>query len=654
MSADGKTIVAGGAGAATGTGATTGSTAGSTTGSAAGGTTGSTTGSATGSASTATGSVPANTTTCSTTSADIVDASLNVVPASYKSMAGQLSKDAGIAYRYGPDSSSCGATSTGPALFKRSDSQLIVPGTAVNNFFYQIGSPSGTAGAFSTNQANLVYVPDDSVARVGVTDFQVSGYMYNTFAQLPQLSWTGPQLDSATLKGYQAAGTISGNPIAASRCVTAGFCTESVVVFQNGVIATSGTNTATNRTTVTLPANKVPTAVALTNQSEFALVTVWDTTALKGQVAVVALAGLCDGCSTGNPTGWYNWWNEWLGVYPGLPNVGNIGFMKILGYVDLPGMTAPTEIAATTGMHPYKTIKVGGGFLGATNSPLSANWPKFASGGANYATYAKGGVAVVISKSEQKVAFIDLKPLFSFVNSVYFSSRNSETANFGAADAQWPYSFANTPSQTPTVIKTVSLANRPTAVKAAISGGAVQGWVATQDGTLHIYSLGGYAPGESVANPAASAIAELGSVAGIGRNPTSLATSRNEPSNSSVDAPNQQVIVSSRGDRTVSWVRFSGNGGSIVRSFQHNLLVDPVAVDDSDNFANQNNVLSVADYNGKSVRNYRYGPVIFQDGGACPNAGSCPVQATGSTPVEYGGGMAVAGKPFQVTGTNVP
>ncbi|MEJ8857232.1 hypothetical protein WKW79_21830 [Variovorax robiniae] len=569
-------------------------------------------------------------------------------------MAAQLSKDAGIAYRYGPDSASCGATDTGPALFKRNDAQLIVPGTAVNNFFYQIGTPSGTPGNFSTNQANMVYVADDPATRVGVTDFQVSGYMYNTFAQLPQLSWTGAHLDSATVTDYKKAGTVSGNPIAVTRCVMAGFCAQSVVVYQNGVIATSGTNTSINKATATLPANKVPTAVAMTNDSEYALVTVWDTTALKGQVAVVALAGMCDGCTVGNPGAWYNWWWEWKGVYPGLPNMGNIGFMKILGYVDLPGMTAPTEIAVTTGMHPWKTIQTGGEFIGLSNSPLSANWQKFASGGANYGRYAKGAVAVVISKSEQKVAFVDLKPLFNFVNGVYFSSRNGETTSVGAGDGQWPYTFANSPSQTPTVVKTVSLPNRPTAVKAAISGSAVQAWVATQDGTLRIYSLGGYAPGESVASPAPSAIAELGSVTGIGRNPTSLATSRNEPSSGSVDAINQQVIVSSRGDRKISWVRFSGNGGSIVRSFQHNLLVDPVGVEDSDNFANQNNVLSVADYNGKAVRNYRYGPVVFSDGGYCANTSACPVQATGTTPVEYGGAMSVPGKPFQVSTTNTP
>jgi len=38
--------------------------------------------------------------------------------------------------------------------------------------------------------------------------------------------------------------------------------------------------------------------------------------------------------------------------------------------------------------------------------------------GANSGRYAKGGVAVVISKSEKKATFIDLKPLFTYVNGV--------------------------------------------------------------------------------------------------------------------------------------------------------------------------------------------------------------------------------------------
>ena len=251
-------------------------------------------------------------------------------------------------------------------------------------------------------------------------------------------------------------------------------------------------------------------------------------------------------------------------------------------------------------------------------------------------------MAVVISKSEQKAAFIDLKPLFSHVNGVYFSPNVTQTSNLGQADSQWPYTFANTPSQTPTVVKTVSLAAKPTAVKTTLFGSPQRAWIATQDGTLHIYSIDGYAPGGTAASPSASAIAEVGTVTGIGRNPTSLAASKGEPADSSIEPLNRQILVTSRGDRKVSWVRFASNGnsGTIVRTLTDTRLVDPIAVEDADNFANAGYLTSVLDYAGKAVRNYRYGPVIFSDGGACPRPNGCaatPTTANGVTyNIEYG------------------
>jgi hypothetical protein len=332
--------------------------------------------------------------------------------------------------------------------------------------------------------------------------------------------------------------------------------------------------------------------------------------------------------------------------------MGNTAFMKVLGYVDLPGMTAPTEIAVTTNLHQFSSVLPGGNFMGTANSPLTSNWQSFTNGGGNYGRYAKGGVAVVISKSEQKVAFIDLKPLFSYVNSVYFSSNVGTTSNYGQGATQWPF-ISNPSSQMPTVIKTVSLGARPTAVRTTMSASSPRAWIATQDGTLHIYSLDGYAPGATVTTGSPSAIAEVGTVTGIGRNPTSLAASKGEPSGATSDAIDQQVIVGSRGDNKISWVRFGsdGNSGSIVRTIQHNLLTDLIAVEDNENFANSNNLVNVTDYGGKAIRSYRYGPVIFSDSGTACSAPGCPINGSVA---EYGGAMSMPGKPFQMSGANVP
>ncbi len=80
-------------------------------------------------------------------------------------------------------------------------------------------------------------------------------------------------------------------PVAVGKCYgRGGWCTNSIAVFANGWLMGVGSNTAHNRMRVKLADGKVPTAIAITNSGEFALVTVWDTAAVRGQVAVVALA----------------------------------------------------------------------------------------------------------------------------------------------------------------------------------------------------------------------------------------------------------------------------------------------------------------------------------------------------------------------------
>ncbi|VWX59441.1 conserved hypothetical protein [Burkholderiales bacterium 8X] len=617
----------------------------------------------------------------------VVDGAGTVSAAAYKATASQMSKDGGLNYRYGPSAATYNASTAGvPTLFKRTDNVSRCNGSGQNCLTtWQVGGPRvpgdgvnnpGSSGLYSTNQANVTFVADNPAVRVGVGDLQVSAFELNTFSQSPQLPWQNQAaansnggLDSFTIAQYKVDGQLStdgeSRPVAAARCGgRVGFCSSSVVAFQNGLLGTAGSNTAHNRATVKLAANKVPTSIAMTNNSEFALVTVWDTAAVKGQLAVVALAGLCDGCTPGGPT--YEWWNEWEQTYPGLPNMGNIAFMKVLGYVDLPDMKAPTEVAVTTGLDQFATVAGGGAFIGRQMTPLTDGNKRgtFAAGGANNGRYAKAGVAVVVSKEEQKVTFVDLKPLFNYVNNVYFGSGSTSTfTNLGQADNQWPHTFANAPQQMPTVIKTVTLDQRPTAVRTTVYGSPARAWVATQESgaaqaSVRIFDLGGYASGSSGATGSAAQIAEKGRVA-VGRNPTSLAISKGEPNDSNIESINRQVIVTSRGDRKVQWVRFAadGNSGSVVRELRDSRLVDPIAAEDIDNFANVGNTMSVADYDGKKLANYRYGPVIFADRGsqwACQPPGGCPVQGTGGVDLEFGGSFAFQGKPFHINASNVP
>ncbi|PSL78956.1 hypothetical protein C7T35_40175, partial [Variovorax sp. WS11] len=603
-------------------------------------------------------------------SGDVVDSAGNLVADAYRAMAPLLSKVEGIRYRYGdaPTVNNSGI----PTLYKRADQTM-----SYHAGTWQVGGPvTGDAGLYSTNQAHVGFVADNPTLRMGVGDLQVSAIDHNTYSQAPQLPWQEAAAwdgsagrTNFNVSTYKTAGLTNGDPVAVARCGgRTGFCATSIVAFNNGLIGTAGSNTANNRGSVKLPANKVPTGVAVTNTSEYALVTVWDTTALKGQVAVISLAGLCNNCDPynsngGTPTGirngtydrWYDWWHEWMGVYPGLPNMGNIAFMKVLGYIDIPGMNAPTEIAVTTGFDQFRTAlpEKQGEFMGQTYSPLtdSSKRASFSGSGSNANRYAKAGVAVVISKSEKKAAFIDLKPLFSYVNSVYFGTGPTEFTNLGQSDSQWPYTFAYKPQQTPTVISTVALDSRPTAVRTTLFGNVHRAWIATEEGSLRIYGLGNVPTGTT-----ATDVVEKGRVA-VGKNPTSLAISKIDPENKSIEPLNQQVLVASRGDRKIQWVRFAsdGNSGSVVRTLQDSRMVDPIAVEDADNFASDNMTLSVADYTGKAVSNYRYGSVIFAGGGACPaSSGGCPVQGTGGMNMEFGGSFTMEGRPFMLRTANVP
>jgi len=599
---------------------------------------------------------------------EVVDRAGKIDAEAYRAIAANMGEAEGIAYRYGPEATGdAAARAKLPTLYEREDQFARCEDKGSCRSSWQVGGPRKEVDfSYSTNQSSVLFVADDPIERAGVGDLQASAFEANTYAQKPQLPWQlgGGGLDSINVVKYRSAGLLpndgSARPVAAGRCSgPAGYCPTSVIAFQNGLLATTGSNTAHNQATAQLAPDKVPTAVAMTSNSEFAFVTVWDTAQLKGQVAVVALAGLCDGCKLEGP--YYEWWNEWQGVYPGLPNMGNIAFMKVLGYVDLPpGMNAPTEIAVTTGMHPFNTVLGGGLFMGQAHSPLGRHWRSFARSGDNHQRYAKGGVAVVVSKSERKAAFIDLKPLFDYINGVYFSEAVSGIGPVGQEERQWPHGFGFKPQARPVVVKTVALDARPTAVKTTITRTRdARAWIATEEGSLRIFDLGGYAPGAEERLGSPNGIQALGQVA-VGRNPTSLAHSKGEPDAAMRDDPlNGQVIVTARGDRRIQWVRFSpdGRSGRVVRTLQDSRIVDPIAAEDIDNFANVGMTLSVADYSGRSVLNYRYGTVVFADRGAqwaCQPPRGCPVKPTGDLAVEFGGGFRMQGRPYQINTSNVP
>ena len=587
--------------------------------------------------------------TPTTVPSDILDGQGQLNPDAYRAIAANYGTDAGIAYRYGPDYSSYHQTPEQfPTYWKPQDQHFDNHGNGTG-WDYEVGGPQDASkNDYSSNMAQVLYVADTSDDH-GVDSVFTLQMVENTFSEKPQLPWVyygggHPEFNLLHDDWIQANGGPITQPVALGRSY--GYETwgaEDLMAFNSGFIGTAGSNTADNGAYLKLPPNKVPTAVTVTNNNEFALVTIWDTQALKGQVAVLALG-------TGN-----NFWSDWKELYPGLRNRGLFSFVKVLGYVDLPGMVAPTEISASS------DYRVSGDNQGWLTSPDSSNG-HYTEGdltlsdetnrqsfitGPNKNSYSKAGFAVVISKSEHKAAFLDLKPLFQKIQAMYFTTQDTfqKTQDVGQASTQWPYTFDVAPDFSPQVIKVVKLADKPTAVRTSLGDGVNRAYIATANGKLSIYSVGGYGDGAS-ASPAA--IQSIGSVK-VGNNPTCIAYAKNHYWGTP-DTIDNQLIVVSRGDRKIVWVNLSGNSGTVSRTLRDSRMLDPIWAEDNDNHGTESYLLSVTDYSGKQLLNYRYGPVIFHTNGGAqygmgPNMNS---------EFEFGGAYQTTGRPFQASGANVP
>ena len=178
-----------------------------------------------------------------------------------------------------------------------------------------------------------------------------------------------------------------------------------------------------------LAPGKVPTAVALSQNNEFAFVTVWDTQAFKGQVAVIAIQGYLPlsglrfkgydlpGLYTSNPNTHCGYGVDNCGVpgtggyYYGLPNGLQFSAMKVIGYVDLPGMAAPTSISAVT-----DSTKIISGRRGRLhwNPRLGCERDAWRNITDDMHASATAGYVLVASRAENKVAVIDIEPLIQY------------------------------------------------------------------------------------------------------------------------------------------------------------------------------------------------------------------------------------------------
>ncbi|MGH8792663.1 MAG: hypothetical protein ACRDXX_08465, partial [Stackebrandtia sp.] len=489
----------------------------------------------------------------------------------------------------------------GPAADSKSDAaEVEAPETSEADYGdgiarqYQHGD-AGAPEPTGNVQGQLAFTADDDSA--GVDHVTVTETTQTSIGFSPRsggrFSTDAPEVDLAEGPTSEClGGSDLGRVVAVDRADGGGQEAHSVMAFSSGAVATAGISGAQGGTCMFLPEGMRPTSVTVTPANEFALITVWDVEEVRGRVAVVAL---------GDTPGTYE--TSWPSLYPGLPNPGHFSFAKLLGFVELSEMKAPTGIAASTDYAGEDVTRV--------DADLSD-----VEGRAAYAEgAAKSGYAVVASAAENKVEWIDLSPLLSGFATAYFEGDAAVYAEPGGEADQWPQTFEAGGDYAPAATGSVD-AEHPSAVAATADGA----YVATGDGNAAVFDS---------ADPAAPA--EAGSIELPG--PATCLTH-------TVDG--EQLLATSRADRSVSWVEPGDGGGEVKRTLRDSRLVDPLCAADAalEGDDAQVRTVSVADYDG-TLHTYRYGPGLL--------AGADLSLADDS--FEYGGGYQPAGKPFAVSTT---
>jgi hypothetical protein len=436
-------------------------------------------------------------------------------------------------------------------------------------------------------------------------------------------------------------GTVPAPPVTVARTHAASGVTG-FMIFNNGLIGLCGTGNdfyhwgvpGYTRKCLKLPSNKVPTAAAVTGTQEFLLVTVWDTAAHKGQIAVIANIGPLVRDDVQPAANRHCYW--------GLPNWPGVKEMKLLGYVDLP-FAAPTAINVSQDFVAPNGRSYTDNAIGFDTQAERDKWYNW-TGGEGKKT-ARCGYAVVSSRAENKVAFIDLQPLFQYYRTMYFTTQANYdlTKNQGAADNQWPYTFTYASSQTPALYATKDV-TQPTAVAAGLPNKFFRfrndtmkenAYVATMDGRLLMYKVGDLmttASGGSIGSPFKTVV--------IGKNPTSI-TYGWANGNYADD-----LFITCRGDNGIYYLYSDGSTRGVLRDSR---IQD--AVHTAISGAGRcwrgcwgSGFMHLMDFNGRKVLNYRF-HCGASDSDSIP-VGNPPNPPNTSTIFEFSGEQAPPGQPF--------
>ncbi|CAM3237039.1 hypothetical protein [Stackebrandtia soli] len=520
----------------------------------------------------------------------LIDSDGAIDPDVYAQLAADVGSDAWINWRYGAPSGSDGGDAIDQPKATEIDFDDKLDHLAQYGDDSALTTPKNVQGQFAFVESSGPGV--GHVTTVETTDSSIGftprpGGRFSADAAEPELT------DGSTAKCLKGADL--GRVVALDRADDSARAAHAVVAFSTGAIATTGISGAQGGTCVQLPKGQVPTAVTITPANEFAFVTVWDTAELRGRLAVIAL---------GDKAGTYA--SSWPSPQPGLPNPGHFGFAKLLGFVDLPDLAAPTAVATST--------NYSNGFVDRRTADLSTE-----QGRAPFADdLATSGFVVVASQAEKKLQWIDLSKMLDVIGKTYFSGEPAAYASPGKKDEAWPPTFGVNADFAPVVTGVADVDAEPTAV-AAIGETA---HVATTSGALLRFD---------VADPAAPKQDGTTDLPGAA---TCL----------SATTDNSGLIATSREDRSVTWVK--PDDGKVTQTLRDSRLVDPVCAQDSPDTVDSDGggtsvrTVTVADYTGETLHTYRYGPGKLADGTKVDLAAGA---------FEYGGGLKAPGKPFAVS-----
>jgi hypothetical protein len=509
---------------------------------------------------------------------------------------------------------------------------------------YQLGTPdvcpSGSCD-FGSTSGQVGYATDDANDD-GMNRIQTYGYEHGVICENVQTGdWLKSSQDNVYDPGYAFDPAIpvweaaTGLELRLPRDFNRTEMVQTnggVGIFVNGLVGATGNQTSGDKAPYfELPAGKVPTAVAMTTWNEFALVTLWDTNTHSGQLAVFALRA--------------NKPEAFSLPYFAMANEAGFTAIHLMGYVDLPDMKTPTAVAVSG-----NNGRVGGPSQGAIGNTFAniENDPDLKQQlqrDDGERILASSGHAVVLSRWENKVTFVDLRPLFQFVRSAYFADQASWDASKVATD--WPHTFETAPDAKPVVVTTLDI-DAPTVARVGNKAGPfddgqakpLKALVGTVSGDIVLFNLDAFSAEERPVPP--SSIVEVGRKK-VCDNITSLVLSGAYNFGNS-------GIVACRGSRSVQSFSVEEAGITDGRVLTDTGLADPVVIDRSD----RGPVWTIGDFSGKRVLNFRLGPT--EDNAGKPPAGyGCGEGGADADcdPAELGGVLDLPGGVYLISTSNV-